>query len=311
MKKYYYLIPCFFIPIFLFIIIKRPDDATLKTYENSRYGFALDYPSDWRLGQAPENNDGREIISPDGQITCRAYGFANALTNDQGDPQTLDEFVDWLYENPQGKMSQTPTTMAGQQAIQILSQDEDGPYRLSTFILNHETGYGIYCLYPDLDTKDKNEYYYQIMQMSFSLESTESYITGQNNCANLLSGAITPFKDYQTFLDTYYTEVTLTSREYWDQDKLPQKVKNYESQAYTCYPMPFEMSDENSDSNIQAEPEVASVQWDCELPYSYYYYLSKDNTTKKTELENQNYTCQKETCINSDHQDDFVWLCTK
>ena len=50
-----------------------------QVYENSRYGFQVSYPAGWTLGEAPTNNDGRELISPDGDATCHAYGFYNSL----------------------------------------------------------------------------------------------------------------------------------------------------------------------------------------------------------------------------------------
>ena len=38
-----------------------------KTYANERFGAAADYPSGWKMGPEPENNDGRWFASPDGR----------------------------------------------------------------------------------------------------------------------------------------------------------------------------------------------------------------------------------------------------
>jgi hypothetical protein len=310
MKKIIFLIPIIVVFIIFFIFSKKYKPITIQTYENSRYGFSINYPDDWSLGKAPENNDGREFISSDEQIICRAYGFANALQNEQGEPQTLEEFIDWLYDDPQYLLEGSGTIMAKRQAYETLSRDEGDPYRQATYILGPEIGYGVYCLYPSLDVKENSQNNYQLLVDSFSLKNPETFQSGQNICSNLLSGVITPLKDIQTFLDKSYPQVTLTSREYWDQNKLPQQVIDLENQDYTCYPMPFEMETEESKTGISAQPAVRTVQWDCELEYQNYQYLKAEDD-KKSDLETQGYECKQQTCSDKNQQETYVWLCAK
>lgn len=52
---------------------------TYKLYVNSRYGYRLEVPSDFRVGRAPENDDGRVLTSPDGKATLTVFGSNNAL----------------------------------------------------------------------------------------------------------------------------------------------------------------------------------------------------------------------------------------
>src|SRR3972149_8586093 len=68
------------------------------TYQNFRYNFGVEYPANWRLGEEPSNSDGREMVSKDENVTCRAYGFYNSLTGETGNPQTLDQYIDWILE---------------------------------------------------------------------------------------------------------------------------------------------------------------------------------------------------------------------
>jgi hypothetical protein len=310
MKKIIFIILIVAVFIIFFIFLKKYKSSTIQTYENSRYGFLINYPDDWSLGEAPENNDGREFISFDEQIICRAYGFANALQNEQGEPQTLEEFIDWLYDDPEYLLEGSGTIMANRQAYETLSRDENGPYRLATYILGPETGYGVYCLYPNLDVKENSQNNYQILVSSFQLKNPETFQSGQNMCSNLLSGVISPLKDIQTFLDKNYSQVTLTSREYWDQNKLPKQVIDLENQEYICYPMPFEMETEESETGINAQPAVQTVQWDCELEYQKYQYLEAENN-KKSDLETQGYECEQQSCLDNNQEQVYVWLCAK
>ena len=157
--------------IIFFFLFKKDTANTWQTYTNTRYNFSVDYPADWSLGEISENNDGREITSPDGKVTCRAYAFANALQNEQGDPQTLDEFINWLYDDPEYLLESSEATMANHDAYETLSQDEAGPYRQSTYVIEPDTGYGFYCLYADLDLKEENKDNYQLLVDSFSIQN--------------------------------------------------------------------------------------------------------------------------------------------
>ena len=127
-------------------------DLKRKTYENARYNFSLKYPGNWTLGEAGTNNAGRELYSSDKEVSCYAYGFTNALMNDKDEPQTLDEFVDWLTDyGSQEVLQRNNTILAGKQAIKLLIKEET-TYKEAIYSLGKETGIGFYCIYPDMET---------------------------------------------------------------------------------------------------------------------------------------------------------------
>ncbi len=73
---------------------EAPDVGTWKSYTNSRFGFSVRYPSDWRLGNPMPDGTGITLSPPtgDGQITLS--GFMNVLEGSSPDGrQTLEEFV--------------------------------------------------------------------------------------------------------------------------------------------------------------------------------------------------------------------------
>lgn len=51
-----------------------------STYNNDRFYFSIEYPSDLlKMQEAPANNDGRTFRSLDGKVELRAWGQFNAL----------------------------------------------------------------------------------------------------------------------------------------------------------------------------------------------------------------------------------------
>ncbi len=123
------------------------------TYDNARYEFSLEYPAGWQLGVAPTNNDGRTFTSPDQQIECRAYGFYNALTGPEGNPQTLEEFVAWLVD-PETLGEEAPVVLAQKQtmlgnnpAVQLITQ-EGQKIQEAVYALGEESGRGVVCTFP-------------------------------------------------------------------------------------------------------------------------------------------------------------------
>lgn len=46
-----------------------------QTYRNDRFGATADIPAGWRMGEAPENDDGRVFTSPDGRTTITVSGI--------------------------------------------------------------------------------------------------------------------------------------------------------------------------------------------------------------------------------------------
>ncbi len=45
-----------------------------RTYRNDRFGATADVPAGWRMGEAPENDDGRVFSSPDGRARITISG---------------------------------------------------------------------------------------------------------------------------------------------------------------------------------------------------------------------------------------------
>ncbi|MFC1721568.1 hypothetical protein ACFL0Z_01495 [Patescibacteria group bacterium] len=138
----------------------------------------------------------------------------------------------------------------------------------------------------------------------------EEVISGTEDCQNLLNGIIEPFKDLQVFTDASYTEVTTTSREDWDVQKLPEQVVNLEGQGYVCFPLPLEYSAEDSPVAMEVVQEVTEVEWICELYWDDYKYLELENTAEMADLASKGYSCVRETCF-ADSADGELILCTK
>lgn len=69
--------------------------ARYSTYDNDRFYFSIQYPSDLLTMQPPPaNNDGRTFLSTDGKVELRAWGQFNALE------RTLkQQYEDALSEN--------------------------------------------------------------------------------------------------------------------------------------------------------------------------------------------------------------------
>jgi hypothetical protein len=48
-----------------------------RGYANARFGTVAQVPGDWRVGREPENGDGLDFTSPDGQATITVFGGLN------------------------------------------------------------------------------------------------------------------------------------------------------------------------------------------------------------------------------------------
>jgi len=144
-------------------------------------------------------------------------------------------------------------------------------------------------------------------------QDVPTFINLYTACTNFTSGVTIPLKDRQVFLDEDYTEVTITSREAWDKSQLPAQVLELEKKNYVCSPMPFEIEREDRDLVVNAQPAVTKVEWSCELEYKdfNYKYISSQNLDHKNILEDQNFGCEKRTCLDRNDEEDFVWFCTK
>lgn len=148
-----------------------------KTYENSRYNFSLKYPSNWKLGEAPTNNDGRTFISPQAEVECWAYGFANALSNESGEPQNLDEFVNFLTSDGETEIvKKDQTKLSGNRAIRLLTKETDTVTDM-VYALGKETGYGFACTFDNIDSQQDFEPTFKEMLESFLINSN---LDGEN-----------------------------------------------------------------------------------------------------------------------------------
>lgn len=54
-----------------------------NTYTNNRFGFSIEYPSNFKMGQVPTNNDGRQFS--DGQCNITVFGSNNAMNETLND----------------------------------------------------------------------------------------------------------------------------------------------------------------------------------------------------------------------------------
>ncbi|MFH1509487.1 MAG: PsbP-related protein [bacterium] len=141
-----------------------------QNYSNTRYGFSVEYPPDWILGEAPTNNDGRTFTSEDGKVTCHAYGFQNALFNEEGNPQTLDQFIDWLLSDPTTEsIQEEETTMAGEEAREVIYGQTGKAYRDVYIMLDDDTGRGLSCNYENLKDEGLFRKGFKQMKKSFTL----------------------------------------------------------------------------------------------------------------------------------------------
>ncbi|MFW6149837.1 MAG: hypothetical protein ACOC6D_08260 [Atribacterota bacterium] len=294
------------IALFICILpLLKPDivPRNWQTYENSRYKFSVKFPANWELGSEETNHAGREFFSSDKQIQCYAYGFQNALITEDGDPQNLEEFIDWLKQDSDFEfVDQEQIELGGKQAIKLISRQGE-KIKQAVYALGEDSGRGLFCVFKGQQVWNEYQGVFEKMRGSFeinaSLNGEEVFISGHEMCVNLLNNASVPLQDLQTFLDQSYTEITTISREYWDEHKLPEKVLELQAQGYTCYPMPFEVE----------QQEVKTIEWSCELEYGQWEYISKDNLERKLELINQGYDCEKRICYTNQSQQSFVWLC--
>ncbi len=300
---------CFFL---FYLYFKGQKWSSWNVYENSRYGFSLKYPPNWQLGEAETNNAGREMIAPGEEVICYAYGFSNALTNEQGKPQNLEEFISWLMEDPASEekvLGKKETLLAGQKAIYLLTRQPEG-MKDAIYTLNGQEGLGLFCTYENESVYKRFGTVFESMARSFKSNTGSDISFSGKDCTNLLNGTVEPFKDLQTFTDEKYTEVTITSRENWDKKRLPAQVIGFENKNYKCYPMPLEFSGGEAEGSVMPEPSVTKVEWTCESKYDDWKYL-KSESSELPEYKKQGFDCEKQECFSKDSQSEFVWLCRK
>jgi hypothetical protein len=70
------------------------DVRTWKSYMNTRFGFSVRYPPDWRLGNPIPDGTGITFYPPTEAAQVALFGFMNVVEGSSQDGrQTLDEFV--------------------------------------------------------------------------------------------------------------------------------------------------------------------------------------------------------------------------
>ncbi len=295
--------------VFLYYYFNQEWRGRTYSYENSRFAYSVDYPIDWTLGEAPTNNDGRDISSNEDEVLCSIYGFNNSLTSESGGPQSLDEFVDWMLSNEEIDLIERSDVKIDEADARRLLYNSMGNVMEAVYTLNKEDGLGFWCSYPDDKIRKKYSKTFEGMFKSIKLDIGESVDFGGDNCDALLSGVSIPLIDMDTIVDASYTGVTMIDRDSWDREKLPAKVIENENNGYVCYPTPLEFNSEESGGDELSQPEVTKVEWLCELEYEDFKYINSDDPEKDL-LISSGYGCESVSC-EKDGLDDSVLLCTK
>lgn len=285
-----------------------------QTYQNARYSFSVDYPPGWSLGEAPTNNDGREFTSSEQEINCRAYGFYNALIDDEGNPQDLTEFVAWIKNDDMKIIEENNTTLGDNSAYKIVYQ-ETGSTNVTAAIytIGLESGRALTCTFPSFiilsDFQESFDKMHQSYKIAVSLDGEE--IADDTQCQNLLGGVITPLEDMQTLEDENYPEVANLDEESWDNEQLPTEVKDWREQGYDCNPSAVEFGEDVGTPGMHVQPEVTKVQWLCELEYEDWHYLKANAEEELNNWQEQGYGCESHGCYEEDGEHTFVWFCFK
>jgi hypothetical protein len=103
---------------------------TWKTYFNDRYGTTIDYPTRFKPGPPPDNNDGQSFTADDG-AELAVWGSLNALDHDVAG---LEAF---LRENP--KEGETITyRAAGKNWLVLSGTRKDGVF-YARYLFSHKS----------------------------------------------------------------------------------------------------------------------------------------------------------------------------
>lgn len=115
------------------------------TYENDRFGYAVDVPSDFLQGEAPENNDGRTFSAPNGAGHVSVYGSFNALG------QTPASHREWLREDLISREIRITYEATGKTWCVLSGMAPDGAivYQRVRFSRTGETLLTVSFTYPD------------------------------------------------------------------------------------------------------------------------------------------------------------------
>src|SRR5579859_1039708 len=103
-----------------------------KEYTNSRYGFTVLWPSAFRAQPPPEDGDGGEWISPDGQVVLAAYGSNNVLNYSPQEDEASDaSLISVVYSNVSGNIVTVSGYKNGGRTI-VYQRDVVGPGSIDT-----------------------------------------------------------------------------------------------------------------------------------------------------------------------------------
>ncbi|UTR11984.1 hypothetical protein MM300_06730 [Evansella sp. LMS18] len=97
-----------------------------STYENERFGFQVNYPSEWHIGQEPDNGDGVELYYVGAD---QIYVFARHFDGEY--PSDLGLFEELETDSGQEAFLHTQLTDTGMVFYSVAMFTEDKEYRLN------------------------------------------------------------------------------------------------------------------------------------------------------------------------------------
>lgn len=101
----------------------------LNTYINNRFGYAIDYPKNWPVGEEATNNDGRNLYNtPETEILVYGSNIPSSFsTQDTPVERGIVELMD------------------GRKATQLKLTDEEGKIRYIVFFEQNEVQYAFFA----------------------------------------------------------------------------------------------------------------------------------------------------------------------
>jgi len=159
------------IAFFIILPLLKPDivPRDWQVYENSRYSFSVKFPANWQLGEPETNNAGRELFSSDEKIQCYAYGFQNVIITEDGNTQTLEEFIEWLKEGLDIRVIKEKEGMLGEyRAIELISE-EGNKIKHAIYALGQDTGRGLFCIFESQEAREGFQLTFNKMIKSFKI----------------------------------------------------------------------------------------------------------------------------------------------
>ncbi len=118
-----------------------------EAYTNARFGYTVDVPEEFLVGEAPENNDGRTFTAPDGQGSVAVYGSFNALEHT---PESLQQELRKDFLAPGGRARVTYEA-TGKSWCVLSGITADGAifYQRGRFSSDKETLIAVFFVYPE------------------------------------------------------------------------------------------------------------------------------------------------------------------